>query len=255
MVSICIPVYNMHGRGVEFLKQALDSLQNQINKNFEIVVSDDSEDNLIEDFIRNSSYNNLKYLKNISGKKGNSGNLNNAIREARYEIIKPLFQDDWIVNDKMTDDIINSKGDWGVLGYKNSVGRIYNPRWNKRILFAGNTLGAPSGIWFKKTAETLFDNNLTWTMDIEFYYKLYTIYGKPKILTNIYYIVRVWEGQISSIIDKKATNKKELLYIKNKYKIPFLLYQWYIVCFMIFCRQKLRDLETVLNFKNNCIIY
>lgn len=251
MISICIPVYNMKNKGVEFLKQALESLQTQTNKDFEVVVSDDSEDNYIEDFIENYSCElDINYFKNTSGKKGNSGNMNNAIRKARYEIIKPLFQDDWVVNDRMIEDIIDSKSKWGALGYKRSTGVICIPIWSNRILFAGNTIGMPSGIWFKKTEDTFFDENLNWYMDTEFYYKLYKLFGNPTILSNIYYIVRVWEGQISSIIDKKEISKKEILYIKDKYKKPLIIPLWYSVQFYNFSRQILRGKLISMGFLN-----
>ena len=102
MVSICIPTYEMKGKGVEHLKQLLDSLCNQTYRRFEVVISDDSKDDVIRDFLAGADYKlDIHYLKHDSDKKSASANINHAIRHAKYPIIKPIFQDDWIINDKM----------------------------------------------------------------------------------------------------------------------------------------------------------
>jgi glycosyltransferase involved in cell wall biosynthesis len=218
----------MQNRGIEFLKQALDSLQTQTCRDFEVVISDDSEDNLIEEFIKDAAYvMDVRYVKNLSGKKGSSDNLNNAVRQARYEIIKPIFQDDWIVNNCMIENIIDSGSAWGALGYKNSNNETtYVPKWNNRMLLGINTIGAPTGIWFKKTDDLFFDENLSWLMDCEFYYRLYTVYGKPFILNGLYYVSRIWDGAVSYTINRKVVHKKELSYLRQKYKQPLTLFLW-----------------------------
>ena len=53
MISIVIPTYEMQGRGIAFLRRALDSLNKQVVTNasaIEIVLSDHSTSNDIENY-------------------------------------------------------------------------------------------------------------------------------------------------------------------------------------------------------------
>ena len=43
MISICIPTYAMNGKGVEMLKRCLDSIKDQTYRDFEIVISDNTQ--------------------------------------------------------------------------------------------------------------------------------------------------------------------------------------------------------------------
>jgi len=236
MISVCIPTYNMHGNGVDFLKQALTSLQNQTNKNFEVVVSDDSTDDQIKDFLDNFDSNfEIRYCKNTSANKGASANLNNAIKNARYEIIKPLFQDDWIVNDAMIDDILMSKNKWGMLGWKTTLDNtLCRPKWSKKISIGVNTMGMPTGLFFQKNDALFFDEKLINLMDCDFYYRLYQLYGNPQILPETYYVARIWEGSISNTQVSARLNIKELRYIQQKRNRHFLVFWWllYVIFFV-----------------------
>ena len=44
LISVCIPTYEMYGEGYRLLKRNLEILSIQNFKNFEIVVTDNSED-------------------------------------------------------------------------------------------------------------------------------------------------------------------------------------------------------------------
>ena len=51
MISICIPTYEMNGMGVEYLEYSFNILYSQTFKDFEIIISDHSESNLIKDYM------------------------------------------------------------------------------------------------------------------------------------------------------------------------------------------------------------
>ena len=53
LVSICIPCYEMNGKGVEFLNYSFEILKNQSYKNFEIIISDNSKSDVIENLCKN----------------------------------------------------------------------------------------------------------------------------------------------------------------------------------------------------------
>jgi glycosyltransferase involved in cell wall biosynthesis len=205
------------------------SLESQTNRNFEIVISDDSEDDLIKNFLATYKCEiNIRYVKNLAEKKCASTNLNNAIKQAKYDIIKPIFQDDYIINENMINDIILSEKNWGVLGWKNSTSMKFSivPRWNKRILCGKNTVGCPTGIFFKKNDALYFDENLINMMDCEFYYKLHELYGDPFIMPTAYYVMRVWEGSITSTLVTEQLQMEELHYLQSKHHKKHLVVQY-----------------------------
>ena len=90
-ISICIPTYN----GEKYLQEALDSINQQTYKDFEVVVSDDASTDetlkIIENFKNNVGFPVYIYNHEPSGI---GVNWNNSIRHANGEYIKFLFQDD-----------------------------------------------------------------------------------------------------------------------------------------------------------------
>ena len=61
-ISVCIPTYEMGGRGAAFLSRALESVKLQTVKDLEIVVSDHSEDDCIQKLCIDSDLS-IKYLR------------------------------------------------------------------------------------------------------------------------------------------------------------------------------------------------
>ena len=87
MVSILIPTYEMAGRSVEMLHDLLTSLDKQTYKDYEVIISDDSSNEDVSDYIK--GVNNVKYFRNDTTK-GAAFNLNHALTHAKGNIIKPI---------------------------------------------------------------------------------------------------------------------------------------------------------------------
>ena len=91
-VSIAIPAYEYYGRGVEVLDDMFRTISNQTLKDVEVVVSDHSRIDDIENYCNQNEYNlNIKYIRNENGRGNPSINTNNAIHHCNGEIIK-IFQ-------------------------------------------------------------------------------------------------------------------------------------------------------------------
>lgn len=97
-ISVCIPAYDMGGRGVAFLEQSLDVLSTQTFKQFEVVVSDQSSDTAIADLCARSSLQ-IRWIDARRVPKQASANTNLAMNVAAGEIVKILFQDDFLLGD------------------------------------------------------------------------------------------------------------------------------------------------------------
>jgi glycosyltransferase involved in cell wall biosynthesis len=228
LVSICIPVYEMRGKGVEYLKHSLNILINQTYKNFEVIISDNSQDNEIEkvcnDFKDKLS---IHHHYNDREPKGMSSNINNALLKANGEIIKILFQDDFLVdNNSLEQQLIHFVGNhnhWLITACCHSKDdlRFYNsfyPKYHDNIHYGENTISSPSVLMFRNEDVELFDENLFWLMDVDYYKRLYDKFGFPSICNYITVVIREHSNQVSHTLATEERRKKELNYITQKYK-------------------------------------
>jgi glycosyltransferase involved in cell wall biosynthesis len=95
--SIAIPTWEINGKGVEYLDYSLNIIAQQTFKDFEVVVSDHSQNDDIEQLcIEYNKVMRVKYYKNDVGRGKIAPNVNNAIRKSEGQYIKILFQDDFL---------------------------------------------------------------------------------------------------------------------------------------------------------------
>jgi hypothetical protein len=227
-LSVCIPTYEMHGLGSKFLEHSFDILSRQTYKDFNVIISDHSIDNSIKDLCdKYSKVLNIQYYHNTEKLGNSAANLNNAIRKADGKIIKIIFQDDFLYSEKSLEDIIINfdlqKDDWMITACehtkdgKNFI-RPFYPKYNKFILFGYNTISSPSVLTIKNDHPLLFDENLIWLIDCEYYKRCYKKFGEPKILNRINVVNRIGEHQVTYTIVNPFLKLKEFLYIIKKYK-------------------------------------
>lgn len=227
MISIVIPTYEMNGVGPQFLEKSLSYIDKQTFKNFEVVVSDHSTNGDVKNVCDKFKNLDINYIKNNSNKGSSSANLNNAILNAKYNIIKFLMQDEYLYDENTLLDIKkefdDEKVNWVITGclYGNDV---YNPKgkmlpiYTDRVIEGINTIGSPSVVTIRKSADVdLFDPNLIWMMDCEYYKRLYDRWGEPTILMEYKIFVNQHENQITNIISNEIKNS-ETTQVINKYK-------------------------------------
>jgi len=222
IISVCIPTYEMGGYGKEVLKRSLDILRTQTFKDFEVVISDNSENDEIKNLCENTEYSSLSinYFKNPI--KGMAQNTNSAIKVAKGKIIKILYMDDYLADENSLQKIVeNFKGHWLVTGCEHSDGNHrYNPhypKYNKKIYRGENTIGSPSVLSIKNEDPLLFDENMTWLLDCDYYKRMYDKYGEPTILNEINVIIGTSKHQVTNTLSDKA-KEKEHYYMAKKYK-------------------------------------
>lgn len=236
LLSVCIPVYDMHGRGHLFLKHSLDILITQTFKDFDVVISDYSETNLIKDLCHEYKGKlDIKYYKNTDPTGGMSANTNNAIKKATGKLIKILFQDDFLYDTKSLEIIVNNfdleKDNWLVTACEHSKDgvtffRPFYPRYNPEIYLGKNTISSPSVLAIKNDQPLLFDPKLKWLMDCDYYKRCYDKFGEPKIVNKIAAVNRIGDHQISRTEADEQVRKNEYRYViekfseKNSEKLP-----------------------------------
>src|SRR3989344_100130 len=222
-LSICIPTYEMHGEAKKMLTRSFNIFKKQTFKNFEVVISDNSEDDVVRNLCSDPSYQSLdiKYIRNP--RKGASINTNKAIKKATGKLVKILHMDDYLANENSLQDIVdNFKGNWMVTGCGHDVGdgKIIDshfPTYNKKGYLGKNTMGAPSILTIKNENPLLFDETLIWLNDCDYYKRCHDKFGAPDILNKINVIIGIGKHQTTATLSNKI-KKDEKKYIKEKYK-------------------------------------
>jgi glycosyltransferase involved in cell wall biosynthesis len=223
-MSIAIPTWETNGRGVEFLDDLLRTIEIQSFKNFEVIISDHSQndDILIKCQEFNSKFD-IKYFKNENNRGNSPANMNNAISKCSGEIIKIMFQDDFFYDDEALEKIYYALSDsdkmWLLNGtnhtrdHGNSFYWDLYPEFNDKLLMGVNTISSPSVVAFKRQSEIIFDETLVYFMDVDYYYGMKKKYGDPVFYNDILITNRFHENSISSNIK----NKEEMMSDESKY--------------------------------------
>lgn len=232
-VSICIPAYEQ----VEYLKLSLDSILNQSYSDYEIIITDDSKTDKVENLVKKYDFEGkLKYYRN-SNRLGSPENWNEALRKATGEYIKIVHHDEWFNYEDSLTKFVEALDNNPQLDFAFSAARGYNVsqnhKWvhkptqnqlanleiNPLVLFFGNFIGAPSNVIFRRNTEELFNSNLIWCVDFEFYIRL--LLKKRQFYYIDYDLVTSVSNAEHNVTNLCNDNKKievfEYLYLYNEF--------------------------------------
>lgn len=226
-ISVCIPAYAMGGQGAGFLAESLQILSHQTHPDFEIVVSDQSDDSAVAEVCAQfSSSLDIRHVWNRDGLRQASANVNFAMDHASGAILKILFQDDYLNGNRVLQDISeamkNGDAAWllcgsGVSRNGGPLERAMVPQLGPKLHFGKNTVSSPSVLAMRRSCLERFDENLIWLMDVDIYKRLWDAHGDPVILPEPLVINRLHEGQVSAGVSK-AVRQKELRYMRRKFR-------------------------------------
>ena len=231
-LSIAIPTYEMKGQGIAFLRRNLDSIHRQVLEKTiiaEVVISDHSQDNEIEDFAKQylASFP-IKYYKNTKLRGSISANTNFAIEQCTGDYVKILFQDDLLVEtnylETITTLLLKNPVDFILTGASHTSNGIdffdaMIPKKNEFILFGENTISSPSTLTMRQSLiqEIRFDNHLKLLMDCDFYHQLFSSDRTYLLAPEIHIANGVWPGQTHSNLNGIIVIQ-EVTYLLLKYQ-------------------------------------
>jgi glycosyltransferase involved in cell wall biosynthesis len=210
MISIVIPTYEMNGKGVAFLKRALDSINKQQGidlQSVEVIISDQSINHQIRDFAQSyRSVFSIRHIPNLEGLGSISRNLNTGLMHAQGTYLKILFQDDFLVEETYLFQLLQQLDlnhydavFTGAIQSENSLDFFDEniPRENPFIIFGENSLSSPSTLTIHRRVldSCSFDAQFQLFMDCEFYYRLLKEFPKVLLLPEIHIANGVWQGQ------------------------------------------------------------
>ena len=224
-VSFCIPTYESKGKAQRYLFDIFYALANQTNKDFNVWISDHSKTDVV--FEACKEYANefeINYVKNEDKRGQISANTNCALRHADGEILKVMFQDDFILTKNLVEELDKAFVDevnWAVTGFAHTLDEghtHYNPKipeYNDRLLEGVNTLSSPSILAMRNGIDEYFDEELTMLMDCDMYYRLYKYHGDPAVLTDYHISNREHQNQTQRTYEHLIPT--EIDYLKEKH--------------------------------------
>ncbi len=185
-VSICIPTYKQ----ATLLKKVLGSIAEQTFKDYEIIISDDTPDASIEAVLNEFNFGTqLNYIRH-SPSLGSPVNWNYALKQAKGEYIKIIHHDDYFTNPDSLDQFVtlldsNPQASFGfsatkidllqlnMIKYHHCSDKQFNRIKNDpESLFFTNVIGAPSATIIRNKLNILFDEQLKWLVDVDWYMKI-----------------------------------------------------------------------------------
>lgn len=224
-ISVCIPAYDMGGAGGDYLAYSFDRLIGQDFTDFEVVVSDQSDGPGVVKVC--AAYEDRLVIRRVDyrhGKRQASANTNNAMRHASGRILKILFQDDFLCDDKALQKVFEAFEaplcKWLLTGSAvtrdgKTLERPIVPKWHDRIRWGYNTISSPSVLALEAGHEIWFDENLLWLMDGDMYHRCHEAFGMPVVLPDTLIANRIHEGQVSAGVSRKL-RRQEVVYTAKK---------------------------------------
>ena len=140
---------------------------------------------------------------------------NSVIKSAKGELIKILFMDDFLSHPDALQDIVSCfRGHWLFTATDNNP----KPHYTEDIITGNNRLGSPSALTIKNEDPLLFDEELSWALDCDYYKRMHKRYGPPVIVEKVGVNMGLGPHQMTHLL---TTEEKELevRYILNKHEV------------------------------------
>lgn len=264
-VSICIPAYKQ----VEYLRKALRSVEVQTFTDYEIVLTDDSSDDAVQNLLKEFDFKEkLRYFKN-SPALGSPANWNLAILESEGEYIKILHHDDFFTSTTSLQHFVNllDQNPKALFAFSGAVVDLvaFNTQKknvctsadlkkiikNPEELLFSNKIGAPSATIVRNQKDIFFDVQLKWLVDIDWYI---TLLRKNSLVVHtqktLICTTHGAEGQVTQAVQNdRDIQLKEHLYLLNKLWSPSLNFSKLSLYFQIlFHKYKVNSLKEISSF-------
>ncbi len=184
-VAIGIPCYN----GREKLGRLLDSIAMQNFRDFEVILTDDSEDGGMKDFVNQFPEIKIRYHWNRD-RLGVAGNTNQALKLADNtdaDYIKIMYYDDRFSSDDSLGKMVralekdndaemvftNTREIGDGINYERNIldGQLRQVKEDRFCLISSNIIGAPSTTLVRKNCVRM-DEKLTWFVDVDWYIRI-----------------------------------------------------------------------------------
>ena len=223
-ISTAIPTYIQNSTQLDLLELGLLSLSHQTKLPFEIIISDNTKNEIFSNRIKELK---MKYkdlnISYISNQKyfGIARNSNFAVSNTSGQIVHVLHQDDFLLNsilyEKVENHLAAHRSDWVVAEGK--VGnRVLESNFNCTTKFGFNELGGPSSVFVPKNNFKAFNDRYYMLVDVVNYHEYFLELGNPFIVKGPNIEYGIHDYQYSRNYSSKRV-KVELVNFITEYKI------------------------------------
>ena len=235
-ISLAIPCHDRGDSGPLWLDELFQSIKSQTFQDIDIVISDQSKNDLILDKCKewNEHYD-FTYVRYEGS--APCDNINTALENCSGDITKIIFSDDVFIKETALETIneVLQENNWLFTGYcETDDGKEFysfkEPRWAKETLIGRNLLSSPSGVAFKTECGVRFDPKLKLLLDVDFYHSMRIKNGMPSLISEVFYANRNHNNRVSSQSTSQydcaiehpegnwLMNRSEYKYVTTKYK-------------------------------------
>ena len=186
-MSIVVPTYVSSNSRLEMFKKLITSAISQSFRDFEIVVTDHTEDDRVKRLLADLPLR-IKYVRNTRDFGNSSANMNLGMFLAEGELIHIMHCDDWYCSNEALALLVEEMDrlpsvHWGAFAFDHwdeETERVFNPISPS----PDRTLGCPSTTFFRRHCiQTVnFDESLIYINDHDFHQSLLLSFGPPIII-------------------------------------------------------------------------
>ncbi len=162
---------------------------------------------------------NLVYCKFLPGS-GLAQNLNHSVKMSRGKMIKILFQDDYLIHDRVLVHnrlrLFFSFRKWlvtGTLHFDQATEKFVNPffpRPGRELLQGVNTISSPSVVMLPRKNFLYFAECLHFLVDCEWYVRMSHHFGKPTFVNSIQIVNRLHAKQSTHEVKGLFRREREI---------------------------------------------
>lgn len=234
MYSIVIPTYNQ----LPLFKRALDSVLHQQDADYEVIVTDDSDNEAIAAYVEALGNQSIKYFHHESSGRA-ADNWNYGLSKAAGKYVILMHHDEAMVSNKhlklIAQEMKKSEvviADVEVLNKGKKRHRLttnFTQRFvcqHPKLLFLQNTIGPTACLAFRRNQMQQFNPGLTWLVDVEWYYRM--LQGKQVSYCKNCKIQSYHghERQITQHLNVMKVFRKDKAIINNTYGSKIQLAIW-----------------------------
>lgn len=236
-VSICVPTY----QNQEEVQRLIESVREQTFQDFEFIVTDDSKDNKIEEYIhelqdkKDSVASKIRYFHNEKSL-GHIYNWNEALSHAEGEFVKIMFSDDWFTYPDSLEKMVTALENVSDAGLafcgsmqvskresysrKPEEGYVEKLQEDYRYLFISNQIGAPSDTLYRRELQVEFDEKSNWASDVFLYMEILKKNPKFVYLEEPLVSIGIHDNQYTeSFSENDSRIFKDYQYMFEKYNL------------------------------------
>jgi glycosyltransferase involved in cell wall biosynthesis len=221
-ISVIVPIFDPESQFQNFLNDLLESVAQQSTLPLEVILcGNEPPTYLVNLFRRFSGRLNLVWLQNQSSNAPE--NINFGVDAAEGEVVKLLFQDDFLIDSQVlaSSEKVLTDSPWRAFACQSAQkdGSLGNeklfPIFHNRLRDGENPIGAPSVVAFKKSSYVEMDSRLPYLFDVDWYLSMAHLNGFPSYETIPSIGIRGHAGQATH--RAKSGFRKELNLLRKKH--------------------------------------